>query len=305
MTGAGLRQPATSGLSHGFLAPLGGGMKLKGKVAIVTGGARGIGRAVAFGYAREGAILVIADVLAAEGERTAAEIVAAGGRSIAVGLDVTKQDSIDALVKTAVEQAGGIDILFNNAGIFDVQPLLGVTRDSWDRILDVNVTGAFFMLQAVVRQMVVQRRGGKIINLASEAGRRGVGIMVQYCASKAAIISITQSAALALTQHKINVNAIAPGVIDTPMGDLVDKLFTEYEGRPQGERKKTVHLTIPWGTDRNTRRSDRCRGVPRFGGFRLCRRTDPQHRRWTVHELNGCTDSVAERRFAIVGGSER
>jgi D-sorbitol dehydrogenase (acceptor) len=222
-------------------------MKLKGKVAIVTGGARGIGRAIALRYAREGAIPVIADVLATEADRTAAEITAAGGKAIALHVDVTRQDSIDALARTAVERAGGIDILFNNAGIFDVQPLLEVTRESWERILDVNVTGAFFVLQACARQMVAQDRGGKIINIASEAGRRGVGIMTQYCASKAAIVSITQSAALALAPHRINVNAIAPGVIDTPMGDLVDKLFTQHEGRPQGERKKTVHLTIPWG----------------------------------------------------------
>jgi acetoin reductase-like protein len=222
-------------------------MKLKGKVAIVTGGARGIGRAVALRYAREGAMPVIADVLTAEAERTAAEIVADGGKSFAVRLDVTKQDSIDALVKTAADQAGGIDILFNNAGIFEIQPLLDVTRDSWDRIFEVNAKGAFFVLQAVARQMAAQGRGGKIINLASEAGRQGVGMVVQYCASKAAVISITQSAALALTRHGINVNAIAPGVIDTPMVDLVDKLFTEYEGRPLGDRKKNAHQAIPRG----------------------------------------------------------
>src|SRR5262249_23640534 len=105
-------------------------MKLEGKVAIITGGARGIGRAVAPAYAREGAVPVIPDVLAAEGKRTAAEIVAGGGKSIAVTLDVTKQDSIEALMQTALDQVGGVDILFNNAGIFDVQPLLDVTRES-------------------------------------------------------------------------------------------------------------------------------------------------------------------------------
>jgi NAD(P)-dependent dehydrogenase (short-subunit alcohol dehydrogenase family) len=222
-------------------------MKLKDKVAIITGGARGIGRAVALRYAREGAMSVIADLLAEEAQRTSADIVAAGGKSFAVPLDVTKQDSIDALVKTAADRAGGIDILFNNAGVFEIQPILEVTHESWDRVFAVNTRGLFFVLQTVARQMVAQGRGGKVVNLASEAGRQGVAMVVQYCASKAAVISITQSAGLALIKDRINVNAIAPGVIDTPMVDMVDKLFTHYEGRPTGERKKNAHLGIPMG----------------------------------------------------------
>jgi NAD(P)-dependent dehydrogenase (short-subunit alcohol dehydrogenase family) len=222
-------------------------VRLKDKVALVTGGARGIGRAVASRYAREGAVAVIADLLADEAQRTAAEIQEGGGKAFALQLDVTKQDSIDAAVKAAVERAGGVDILFNNAGIFDVQPLLEVTHESWDRVFAVNTRGLFFVLQAVARRMVAQGRGGKVINLASEAGRRGVDRVVPYCASKAAVISITQSAALALVKERIQVNAIAPGIIDTPMGDLVDKLFTHYDGLPAGERKKKAHLEVPAG----------------------------------------------------------
>lgn len=222
-------------------------MRLKDKVAFITGGARGIGRAVAARYAREGAVSVIADRLAEDARATAAEIVAAGGKSFAVPLDVTEQESIDAAVKTVVDRAGGIDILFNNAGIFEIQPLLEVTQESWDRVFAVNTRGLFFVLQTVARRMVAQGRGGKIVNLASEAGRKGVAMVAQYCASKAAVISITQSAGLALIKDRINVNAIAPGIIDTPMGDLVDKLFTHYDGRPTGERKKHAHLEVPLG----------------------------------------------------------
>jgi D-sorbitol dehydrogenase (acceptor) len=217
---------------------------LEGKVAVVTGGARGIGRAIAERYAAEGARVAVADILMGQA-RVAAQ--ALGEPAFAVELDVTRQESIDGMVEAVVERAGGIDILVNNAAVFDMAPFLEVTRESYDRVFAVNVRGLLFTMQAVARRMVKQGRGGKIINLASQAGRRGEALVAVYCASKAAVISLTQSAGLALIQHKINVNGISPGVADTPMWDEVDALFARYENRPRGEKKRLVGEAVPFG----------------------------------------------------------
>jgi len=219
-------------------------MKLKDKVAVVTGGARGIGEAICRRYADEGARVVVADILAAEAEATATAI---GRGAIAVQLDVTSRASIDAMVDCAVTRAGGIDILVNNAAVFDMAPLLEITEESYDRQFAVNVKGLLFAGQAVAAQMVKQGRGGKIINFASQAGRRGEALVAVYCATKAAVISLTQSMGLALIKHRINVNGIAPGVIDTPMWDRVDSLFAKYENLPIGEKKRQVGRAVPYG----------------------------------------------------------
>jgi D-sorbitol dehydrogenase (acceptor) len=219
-------------------------MKLDGKVALITGGARGIGRAIVRRYVEEGAIVAVADLLEDQAAATAGEI---GERSFAVPVDVTRQESIDAMVEAVVRRAGGIDILVNNAAVFDMQPLLEITRDNLDKQFAVNVKGLLFTLQAVARRMVEQGRGGKIINFASQAGRRGEALVAVYCASKAAVISLTQSAGKALIPYKINVNAIAPGVVDTPMWDQVDALFAKYEGLPIGEKKRQVGAAVPYG----------------------------------------------------------
>jgi NAD(P)-dependent dehydrogenase (short-subunit alcohol dehydrogenase family) len=219
-------------------------MKLKDKVAIVTGGARGIGEAMARAYVEEGASVVIADVEMAAAEALAAEL---GGKALAVKVDVRDRASIDSLVATTVSRFGGIDILVNNAAIFDMGPLLEDTEASIDRQFGVNVKGLFFTLQTVAAQMVRQGRGGKIINMASQAGRRGEALVAVYCATKAAVISLTQSAGLALIKHGVNVNAIAPGVVDTPMWDQVDALFAKYENLAVGEKKRQVGLAVPAG----------------------------------------------------------
>ncbi len=219
-------------------------MRLKGKTALITGGARGIGGAIAAAFAKEGAAVCIADVLEAEAQATAARI---GNGSFAVQLDIAKQPSIDACVAEVEKRAGSIDILVNNAGVFDLAPVGEITEASYERIFGVNVKGVIFMSQAVAMSMIRRGKGGKIINFASQAGRRGEALVTIYCASKAAVISITQSMGLGLIKHGINVNAIAPGVIDTDMWEVVDRLFCKYENLPIGEKKRRVGEAVPLG----------------------------------------------------------
>ncbi len=218
--------------------------RLKGKSAIITGSARGIGRAFAEAYVREGARVAIADIDFDRASETAAAI---GPAAYAVRLDVTDQASIEAAVKTVEQTAGGIDILVNNAALFDLAPIVEITRQSYDRLFAINVAGSLFMLQAVARSMIAAGRGGKIINMASQAGRRGEALVAVYCATKAAIISLTQSAGLDLIKHGINVNAIAPGVVDGEHWDGVDALFARYENLPPGEKKRQVGEAVPFG----------------------------------------------------------
>ncbi len=219
-------------------------MRLKDQTAIVTGGARGIGFAIAQGYAREGANVVIGDVLTDEAEAAAQEI---GSQAEAMYLDVTDQACIDHVVDTTAAKHGRIDILVNNAGIFDMGPLEEVTREQFRKLFAVNTEGMYFMLQAVANKMLADSKGGRIINMASQAGRRGDPLLSAYCATKAAVISITQSAGLHFARRGINVNGISPGVVDTEMWDRVDALFAHYENRPIGEKKREVAEAVPYG----------------------------------------------------------
>lgn len=218
--------------------------RLNGKSAIVTGAGRGIGRAFAERYATEGARVAVADVDFDAARRVAAEI---GAPAIALELDVTRQESIDAGVAAAEQAFGGIDILINNAALFDLAPIADITRDSYHRLFSVNVAGVLFTLQAVARSMIAQGRRGKIINMASQAGRRGEPLVAVYCATKAAVISLTQSAGLNLIPYGINVNAISPGVVEGEHWDHVDALFAKYEDRPLGEKKRLVGEAVPYG----------------------------------------------------------
>jgi D-sorbitol dehydrogenase (acceptor) len=218
--------------------------RLKGKTALITGAARGIGLAFAQAYAAEGARVALADIDIAGAAAAAAGI---GETAMAVQLDVADQASIEAGVARVETAFGGIDILINNAALFTAAPITEISRADYDRIFAVNVAGTLFTMQAVARSMIARGKGGKIINMASQAGRRGESLVAVYCASKAAVISLTQSAGLNLIAHGINVNAIAPGVVDGDHWDGVDAFFAKYEGKAPGQKKREVGAAVPFG----------------------------------------------------------
>lgn len=221
-------------------------MKLVNKVAVITGAGSGIGQAVALGYLAEGASCLLVDIKTDE-ELLAPFAGVDASRLSTLSIDLSSKENLQAVVNTAVERFGRLDILFNNAAVFDMGPFLDESWDAYERIFAVNVRSMFFLMQAAARQMVEQGEGGRIINMASQAGRRGEALVAHYCASKAAVISYTQSAALALAKDRINVNGIAPGVVDTPMWDKVDSLFARYENLAPGEKKRQVGAAVPLG----------------------------------------------------------
>jgi NAD(P)-dependent dehydrogenase (short-subunit alcohol dehydrogenase family) len=218
--------------------------RLENKCALITGSARGIGTAFAEAYIREGAKVAIADININAAKETAERL---GDAAFAVEMDVTKQESIDSAVADAIAKMGKIDILINNAALFTAAPIVDIDRDNFDRVFAVNFTGSLFTLQAVARHMIARGEGGKIINMASQAGRRGESLVAVYCATKAAIISMTQSAGLNLISHRINVNAISPGVVDGEHWDGVDAFFAKHENLQPGEKKKQVGEAVPYG----------------------------------------------------------
>jgi NAD(P)-dependent dehydrogenase (short-subunit alcohol dehydrogenase family) len=158
-------------------------MKLQGKVAIVTGGAQGMGRAICLRYAQEGANVVVADLNLDGAQAVVDEITAADGKALAVRVDVRNQEQVQRMVDTAVTHFGGLDILVNNAGVGKIIPFLETTERDWDFMFDINCKGLLWCNQAAARQMIAQGCGGKIVNLASQAGRRGESLVLAYCAS--------------------------------------------------------------------------------------------------------------------------
>ena len=219
-------------------------MRLEGKSALITGAARGIGRSFAEAYIREGATVAIADINMSAAKETAAEL---GDAAYAVEIDVCNQNSIDKAMSAVVSHAGKLDILINNAALFDAAETIDISRESYDKLYAVNVSGTLFTLQAAAKQMIAQGHGGKIINMASQAGRRGESLVLVYCSTKAAVISMTQSAGLNLIKHGINVNAIAPGVVDGEHWEHVDAMFAKLENKEPGQKKAEVANGVPAG----------------------------------------------------------
>ena len=219
-------------------------MRLQGKTALITGAARGIGLEFARAYIAEGARVALADINAEAVEKAAQSL---GPQAVAVQMDVTRQDSIEAGFASAIAGLGHLDILINNAALFSAAPIVEITRADYDRLFAVNVAGTIFCTQAAARHMIDRGQGGTIINMASQAGRRGESLVAVYCATKAAVISFTQSAGLNLISHGINVNAIAPGVVDGEHWDGVDAFFAKYEGKPPGQKKREVGAAVPFG----------------------------------------------------------
>jgi NAD(P)-dependent dehydrogenase (short-subunit alcohol dehydrogenase family) len=220
--------------------------RLKHRHALLTGAGGGIGLAVARAYLAEGARCTVVDLPPAPSGEVQALLAEHPDRLHYVSANVTDTSQVEAMVAAAAERFGPVEILFNNAAVFDLAPLLESDEAMYQRLFDVNVKGMFFVMQKVLAQMVDAGRG-VVINLASQAGRRGEALVSHYCATKAAVISYTQSAALAMAPHGIRVNAISPGVIDTPMWSHVDALFARPEGLQPGEKKIAVGKAVPLG----------------------------------------------------------
>ena len=200
-------------------------MRLDNQVAVVTGSGSGLGQAIAIAFAEAGATVVVTDLAQRlhNAKKTRDRIIQLGKKSVAVSLNVTSIRSIRRMVKKTIDQYGRIDILVNNAGVNISKPAVEVTEDDWDKVLDVNLKGVFFCCQEVGRTMI-ERRFGKIINVASQNGVIGYYNRAAYCSSKAGVVNLTRVLAIEWASKNINVNAIGPTFVRTP---LTDKLFQE------------------------------------------------------------------------------
>ncbi len=201
-------------------------MELTGKVALVTGAAQGIGRAVSLLLARSGADLVVSDINLEKAEETAREIETIGRKAMAIRVNVASFGEVEKMVEAILERFGRIDILVNNAGIARDKLILRMTEEEWDAVLNVNLKGTFNCTKAVVRHMSKQR-SGKIVSIASVVGEMGNAGQANYSASKAGVIGFTKTIAREFAQRGINVNAIAPGYIETPMTDALPEKAKE------------------------------------------------------------------------------
>lgn len=191
-------------------------MRLAGKRAIITGAGRGIGKATAAKFLKEGASVLAVDIAAERVEQTASELGSLGSIH-GFGADVAKKSACEAAVRACVDRFGGVDVLVNNAGVAHFQPFLEATEDAWDHTMDVNLKGVFLMGQAAAKQMVSQGSGGAIVNMASTNGLAGERELAAYNASKAGVLLLTKTMAIELAEHNIRVNAVCPGFILTDL----------------------------------------------------------------------------------------
>jgi NAD(P)-dependent dehydrogenase (short-subunit alcohol dehydrogenase family) len=221
-------------------------MELGGQVAIVTGAGRGIGRATALELARLGADIVVAELDVAGAERTAALVKDLGRQARAVRTDVTRRADLQAMAERARTELGRIDILVNNAGIYRAAAPLDVTEEHWDAVLGINARAVFFASQAVLPAMIANKRGA-IVNLASMAGKIGNRNNLPYNASKAAVISITKSLALAHAADGIRVNCVCPGFVETDMWDVVAREQSRLMGLTPEEFTRQRARQVPLG----------------------------------------------------------
>lgn len=201
--------------------------RLQDKVVIVTGGAQGLGEGIARRLSEEGASLVIADINGAKAQSVADSLTKEGRPAIAATLDVAERKQMRAAVQKTVERFGRLDVMFNNAGISKTLNFMDTTEADFDRIMRVNGLGVLIGTQEAARQMIGQGGGGKIVNTASIAGKQGYPLFAAYCASKFAVVALTQAAARALAEHKITVNSFAPGVVKTELWQQLDEEFMD------------------------------------------------------------------------------
>ena len=220
--------------------------ELAGQVAIVTGAGRGIGRATALELARLGADIVVAELDKAGAERTAGEVKAAGRRAVALTTDVTRRTDLESMAARTLADLGKIDILVNNAGVYRAAATLEITEEHWDAVLDINAKALFFACQAVLPAMIKRKRGC-IVNLASMAGKVGSRTNLPYNASKAAVVSITKSLALAHAEHGIRVNCVCPGFVETDMWNMVAREQGKLLGLSPEEFTRQRKAQVPLG----------------------------------------------------------
>lgn len=221
--------------------------RLEGRVAIVTGSGQGIGKAIALGMAREAAAVVIAEINEAHASQAKSEVERLGGKASAISTDVSREESVNAMVEQSIKEFGRVDILVNNAGIYPVSPIEEMAEELWDRVIGTNLIGTFLCSKAVVPGFLKQR-AGRIINMASGRALQGAVEGAHYAASKAGIIGFTKALALELAPHGVTVNAICPGVTDTaqPRGHRTEEeLYAMAAKIPLGRIGQTEDLVGP------------------------------------------------------------
>ncbi len=201
--------------------------KLAHKSIVITGAAGGIGSAIAKALAADGARILVADLSLPAAERVAGEITVAGGTARAIAVDVRQRADVRRMIDAAVDAFGRLDVLFNNAGVAQTRPFLDITEDDWRFVTDVNALGVLLGMQEAIKTFKAQGGGGKIINTASIAGKQGYEPLAHYCASKFAVIAMTQAAARAFGKDGITANAFCPGVVGTEMWKTIDKGFRD------------------------------------------------------------------------------